>query len=81
MAEIEADVATGLPRKRTFKKFSYRGVDLDSLLDLNMDELVKLFNARPRRRFFPNSFSIILFIVQLTVSNSLFTCKMYIFHY
>ncbi|TMW98032.1 hypothetical protein EJD97_004570 [Solanum chilense] len=50
MAEIEADVTTGLPRKRTFKKFSYRGVDLDSLLDLNMDELVKLFNARPRRR-------------------------------
>ncbi|WMV47893.1 hypothetical protein MTR67_041278 [Solanum verrucosum] len=51
MADVEADVTTGQPRKRTFKKFSYRGVDLDSLLDMSTDELVKLFNARPRRRF------------------------------
>jgi small subunit ribosomal protein S15e len=50
-AEVEADVATGVPRKRTFKKFSFRGVDLDALLDMSTDELVKLFNARARRRF------------------------------
>ncbi|PHT56220.1 40S ribosomal protein S15 [Capsicum baccatum] len=51
LADVEGDVATGQPKKRTFKKFSYRGVDLDALLDMSTDELVKLFPARPRRRF------------------------------
>ncbi|CAN1270722.1 40S ribosomal protein S15, partial [Linum perenne] len=52
MAEIEADVAVpGQPKKRTFKKFSFRGVDLDALLDMSTDDLVKLFTARARRRF------------------------------
>ncbi|KAF3637573.1 40S ribosomal protein S15 [Capsicum annuum] len=51
LADFEGDVATGQPKKRTFKKFSYRGVDLDALLDMSTDELVKLFPARPRRRF------------------------------
>ncbi|KAL1060678.1 hypothetical protein V6Z11_1Z078800 [Gossypium hirsutum] len=46
------EVATaGVPKKRTFKKFSFRGVDLDALLDMSTDELVKLFPARARRRF------------------------------
>ncbi|KAE8668501.1 40S ribosomal protein S15 [Hibiscus syriacus] len=46
-----ADVAApGVPKKRTFKKFSFRGVDLDALLDMSTDELVKLFPARARRR-------------------------------
>lgn len=40
----------GVPKKRTFKKFSFRGVDLDALLDMSTDELVKLFPARARRR-------------------------------
>lgn len=43
--------AAGLPKKRTFKKFSFRGVDLDALLDMSNDELVKLFSARARRRY------------------------------
>mmetsp|Transcript_8294 Transcript_8294/g.28225 ORF Transcript_8294/g.28225 Transcript_8294/m.28225 type:complete len:149 (-) Transcript_8294:773-1219(-) len=47
MAE-EADAA---PKKRTFRKFSFRGVDLDTLLDLPMDEFVELVHARARRRF------------------------------
>ncbi|CAH1427013.1 unnamed protein product [Lactuca virosa] len=52
MAEVEVDVAAaGVPKKRTFKKFSFRGVDLDALLDMSTDELVKLFTARARRRF------------------------------
>ncbi|KAL6210112.1 hypothetical protein ACLB2K_021050 [Fragaria x ananassa] len=52
MAEVETDVAAAeVPKKRTFKKFSFRGVDLDALLDLSTDELVKLFPARARRRF------------------------------
>ncbi|KAK9868577.1 hypothetical protein WJX84_008026 [Apatococcus fuscideae] len=37
--------------RRTFRKFSYRGVDLDQLLDMSTDELVELFPARARRRF------------------------------
>ncbi|KAB1219116.1 40S ribosomal protein S15 [Morella rubra] len=52
MADVETDVAAaGQPKKRTFKKFSFRGVDLDALLDMSTDELVKLFPARARRRF------------------------------
>ncbi|MBA0576045.1 hypothetical protein Golob_024932, partial [Gossypium lobatum] len=51
-ADVEGDVAApGVPKKRTFKKFSFRGVDLDALLDMSTDELVKLFPARARRRF------------------------------
>ncbi|KAJ4821916.1 ribosomal protein S15 [Turnera subulata] len=51
-ADAEADVgAPGQVKKRTFKRFSYRGVDLDALLDMSTDDLVKLFNARVRRRF------------------------------
>ena len=54
-ADVEVDVAAaaaaGLPKKRTFKKFSFRGVDLDALLDMSTDELVKMFSARARRRF------------------------------
>ena len=38
------------PRRRTFRKYSYRGVDLDQLLDMNPDELVDLFHARARRK-------------------------------
>ncbi|KAJ6981581.1 E3 ubiquitin protein ligase DRIP2-like [Populus alba x Populus x berolinensis] len=52
MADVDTEVAAaGQPKKRTFKKFSFRGVDLDALLDMSTDELVKLFNARARRRF------------------------------
>ncbi|XP_022016584.1 40S ribosomal protein S15-4 [Helianthus annuus] len=51
MADVEVDAAAaGAPKKRTFKKFSFRGVDLDALLDMSTDELVKLFTARARRR-------------------------------
>lgn len=38
-------------KSRSFRKFTYRGVDLDQLLDLNPDELVQLFHARARRRY------------------------------
>nr|XP_023911037.1 uncharacterized protein LOC112022653 [Quercus suber] len=52
-ADVEADVAVAgqPPKKRTFKKFSYRGVDLDALLEMSTDDLVKLFTARARRRY------------------------------
>lgn len=38
------------PKKRTFKKFSYRGVDLEQLLDKSNKDLMELFSARARRR-------------------------------
>lgn len=37
-------------KKRSFRKFTFRGVDLDQLLDLSTDDLVELFHARARRR-------------------------------
>lgn len=39
------------PRKRTFRTFSYRGVDLEKLVTLPLDKLVDLFRARQRRKF------------------------------
>jgi len=45
-----ADEAKGR-QKRTFKKFSYRGVDLENLLDLSNEQLIDLVHARARRRF------------------------------
>ncbi|WZZ30337.1 hypothetical protein YC2023_013738 [Brassica napus] len=51
MAQVESDVSTAaLAKKRTFKKFSYKGVDLETLLDMPTDDLVKLFPARIQRR-------------------------------
>lgn len=38
-------------KKRTFRKFTYRGVDLDQLLDLSHDQLMELVHCRARRRF------------------------------
>ena len=48
-------------KKRTFKKFTYRGVDLDKLLDMSPKDLMELVDvindqnvneqARARRRF------------------------------
>ncbi|KAH6777386.1 Ribosomal protein S19 family protein [Perilla frutescens var. hirtella] len=46
---MSTEVAAGQPKRRTFKKFSFRDVDLDSLLDMSTDELGKLFNACARR--------------------------------
>merc|ERR1712180_100278 len=43
--------AAELRKKRTFRKFTYRGVDLDQLLDMNNEQLVELFPCRQRRRF------------------------------
>jgi small subunit ribosomal protein S15e len=49
MADTAEDLAEK-KKKRTFRKFTYRGVDLDQLLDMSMDQLADLFNARQRRR-------------------------------
>eukprot|EP00997_Jenningsia_sp_PLL12_P009195 NODE_6110_length_530_cov_134.153846_g5353_i0.p1 GENE.NODE_6110_length_530_cov_134.153846_g5353_i0~~NODE_6110_length_530_cov_134.153846_g5353_i0.p1 ORF type:complete len:145 (+),score=28.27 NODE_6110_length_530_cov_134.153846_g5353_i0:53-487(+) len=38
-------------KKKPFKKVLYRGFEIDQLLEKNMEEVVKLMNARQRRRF------------------------------
>ena len=37
------------PKKRTFRKFEYRGIDLDKILVMPENELYDLFRARCRR--------------------------------
>ncbi|XP_055837823.1 uncharacterized protein LOC129906173 [Episyrphus balteatus] len=46
-----AEVDETLKKKRAFKKFTYRGVDLDQLLDMPNNQLVELMHSRARRRF------------------------------
>merc|ERR1711915_274564 len=45
------EAAADLKKKRTFRKFTYRGVDLDQLLDMNNEGLMELFTCRIRRKF------------------------------
>ena len=41
-----------MKRKRApFRTYSYRGVDLEQLLDLSTEQLIELVHARARRRF------------------------------
>merc|ERR1712107_271751 len=42
--------AVELKKKRTFRKFTYRGVDLDQFLDMNNEQLMELFPCRARRK-------------------------------
>lgn len=49
LRQLQADAQP--KKKRTFRKFTYRGVDLDQLLDLTSDNLMELVHARARRRF------------------------------
>ncbi|XP_077512537.1 small ribosomal subunit protein uS19-like [Amblyomma americanum] len=38
-------------KKRTFRKYTYRGVDLDQLLDMSSTQLMELMHCRARRRY------------------------------
>merc|ERR1712058_27885 len=51
MADADVQAQIEARKKRTFRKFTYRGVDLDQLLDMSNEQLVELFPARQRRRF------------------------------
>ncbi|KAJ2714303.1 ribosomal protein S15 [Coemansia spiralis] len=46
---MRADATTN--KRRTFRKFSYRGVDLEQLLDVSSEEFMGLVSCRARRRF------------------------------
>jgi len=48
---MSEEAAVDLKKKRTFRKFTYRGVDLDQLLDMNNEGLMELFTCRIRRKF------------------------------
>ncbi|KAL7415853.1 40S ribosomal protein S15 [Mrakia frigida] len=43
--------AAAIKAKRSFRKFSYRGIELDQLLDLSNEQFMELVHARARRRF------------------------------
>jgi small subunit ribosomal protein S15e len=47
------DIVNGvqIKKKRTFKKFTFRGVDLDQLLTIKSENLVELLDCRARRHF------------------------------
>ncbi|KAF0852354.1 40S small subunit ribosomal protein uS19 (rpS15) [Andalucia godoyi] len=40
-----------LKKKRTFRKYSFRGVELDNLLDLNDEQFAQMLTCRHRRKF------------------------------
>merc|ERR1712028_179252 len=48
---IMADEQDNAAKKRTFRKFTYRGIDLERILELSNEELMGLVTARARRRF------------------------------
>ena len=51
MSTKSAEELAALRKKRTFKKFTFRGIDLDKLLDVTHAELATMCRARIRRRF------------------------------
>merc|ERR1712226_1203228 len=42
-------MADQVKKRRTFKKFSYRGIDLDDLLKMSTEEFTNMTNSRHRR--------------------------------
>eukprot|EP00105_Crassostrea_gigas_P040306 XP_019924454.1 PREDICTED: 40S ribosomal protein S15 [Crassostrea gigas] len=50
VAEIDEKELAEKKKKRTFRKYAYRGVDLDQLLDMSNEQLMELFPCRARRR-------------------------------
>ena len=51
MADQTVEEQEAIKRKRVFKKFQFRGVDLDKLLDMKPAEVITMLPARLRRRF------------------------------
>jgi small subunit ribosomal protein S15e len=48
--ELDLEQVAALRKKRQFKKLTFRGLELEQLLDLNQTELLNFVNARARRR-------------------------------
>jgi small subunit ribosomal protein S15e len=47
---VDAEAIAALRKKRQFKKFQFRGIELDKLLDLSHEELLNFVHSRARRR-------------------------------
>jgi small subunit ribosomal protein S15e len=48
--EVDVEAIAALRKKRQFKKFTFRGVEVEKLLDLSQEELLQVVHARARRR-------------------------------
>ncbi|KAF9609232.1 hypothetical protein IFM89_014426 [Coptis chinensis] len=70
---LEVEVGA-TPKRRTVRKFAVRGVDMDQLLDMGTDELVKLFTARAHRSqrvaLFHYAASILFLILAIVICNA-----------
>jgi small subunit ribosomal protein S15e len=51
MADIDSADLAEKQKARAFRKFTFRGIELDNLLDMPTADVVKMFNARQRRKF------------------------------
>jgi small subunit ribosomal protein S15e len=48
--ELDLEAIAALRKKRQFKKFTYRGLEVEKLLDLSQEQLLAVVPARARRR-------------------------------
>jgi small subunit ribosomal protein S15e len=48
--EIDIEAVAALRKKRQFKKFTYRGLELEKLLDMTQEEFCNVVHCRARRR-------------------------------
>ncbi len=48
--ELDAEAIAALRKKRQFKKFTFKGLELEQVLDLKNEELMNFVCARARRR-------------------------------
>ena len=48
--ELDVDAIAALRKKRQFKKFTYRGHELSTLLGFSQEEFIEVLHARARRR-------------------------------
>jgi small subunit ribosomal protein S15e len=49
--DYDAQKAAELKKKRSFRRFQYRGIELEALLDMSSEQLMDLVHARARRKF------------------------------
>lgn len=48
--EVDVEAIAALRKKRQFKKFTYRGYELEQLLEMSQDQFIQVLHARARRR-------------------------------
>jgi small subunit ribosomal protein S15e len=48
--DLDVEAIAALRKKRQFKKFTYRGHEVEKLLDLSQEEFLQIIPARARRK-------------------------------